>query len=345
MDIIKEEAFRRQIKKGLSGGYLFFGEEDYLKSFSINAARSAVCSDETFAVFNDVRIDPLDYSAAALSSALMPPPMMADQKIITVNGLALCDLKPSELEELYDALSALPEYDYNVLIISVPSGLMDEGSLPKKPSAILSELSKYLTPVHFEAISGSRLTAWVGKHFEHHGATASPAVCAMLIDRCGKSMFTLASETEKISFYVLSHGRQEVTEDDVRNISASVIDSDAFALTNAILDGKYAEAIDALQVMKFRRIEPVIILSEITKTVCDLLCVKLMQQEGASIQEMTRALRQKSDYRTRIYTQAASGKSEEKLRQALLLCSEADLSLKLSSIDGYTLIERLVCHL
>lgn len=344
MDIIKEDIFRKQLKKGLSGGYLFFGEEDYLKSFSVGAAREAICTDPTFAVFNDVRIDAIDYTSSALINALMPPPMMAEQKIVTISGLAVSDMKQNELDELYDALSTLSEYDYNVLIISVPAGLIDEGSLPKRPSAVLTELSKYLTPVQFDTITGARLCSWIGKHFEHHGVSASPAICNMLIERCGRSMFTLSAETEKISYYVLSRGRNAVTEADAENISASVIDSDAYALTNSILDGKYAEAIDALNVMKFRRVEPVIILSEISKTVCDLLAVKLMQQEGASLNEMTQALKFKSDYRTRLYAQAAAGKSEDKLRGALLLCSEADLALKLSP-QGYAAIERLICCL
>lgn len=343
MDIIKEDAFRKQMKKGLSGGYLFFGDEDYLKSFSVNAAREAVCTDETFSVFNDVRIDPLDYSAAALSGALMPPPMMAEQKIITISGLAICDLKASELEELYETLAALPDYDYNVLIISVPAGLMDVGSLPKKPSAVLTELSKYLTPVQFDPITGARLVAWVGKHFEHHGVSAPPAICSMLIDRCGRSMFTLAAETEKISYYVLQHNRKEVTAEDVENISVSVIDSDAYALANSILDGKYEEAMDALNVMKFRRVEPVIILGEVSRVICDLLSVKLLQIEGVPIPEIARSLRM-NEYKAKIYAQAANGKSEDKLKRALLLCSEADLSLKLS-MQGYTAIERLICYL
>ena len=182
MDIIKEDVFRKQLKKGLSGGYLFFGDEDYLKSFSLRAAKEAVCPDETFAVFNEIKMDALTYSASALTDAMMPPPMMADQKLITVSGLPISDMKPSEFEELCSALEGLSEYDYNVLIISVPAGLIDTGSIPKSPSRTLNALAKYLTPVHFEQISGQRLVAWVGKHFEHNGVSASPTVCSMLID-------------------------------------------------------------------------------------------------------------------------------------------------------------------
>ena len=31
MQMITEAEFRKQLKSGLKGGYLFFGEEDYLK--------------------------------------------------------------------------------------------------------------------------------------------------------------------------------------------------------------------------------------------------------------------------------------------------------------------------
>ena len=134
MEIIKEDAFRKQLKKGISGAYLFFGDEDYLKSFSLKSARALICDDPSFAIFNDIQIDPLDYSPTALVNALMPLPMMGEQKIVTINGLAISAFKGNELEELIEAISSINEYDYNVLIISVPAGLIEEGFLPKAPS-------------------------------------------------------------------------------------------------------------------------------------------------------------------------------------------------------------------
>ena len=97
MDIIKSDDFRREMKKGLSGGYLFFGEEDYLKLHTLNSARAAVCPEESFAFFNDMRIDALDLSAQSLLDALMPLPMMADKKIVTVSGFS-------------SSMEKLPEY-------------------------------------------------------------------------------------------------------------------------------------------------------------------------------------------------------------------------------------------
>lgn len=343
MDIIKEDAFRKLIKSGLSGAYLFFGEEDYMKAFSVKSAREAVCADATFEIFNDVKIDALDYSAPKLLDALMPFPMMAEQKIVTVNGLCLDDLKASEIDDLCDVLGTLSEYDYNVLIISVPSGGMNEGSLPKKPSALLTKLSKYLTPVRFEPIPPSRLAGWVAKHFAHNGIGASPQVCSFLIDYSGASMFTLASEIDKISYYLLWNGRNTVSEDDVKNICSAEISSDSFALANAIVDGKSDKALDALAVMKFHRIDPIIVLGEVSKVICDLTVIKSLLVEGRSVSEISSALNM-NEYRVKIYAAGAAGKPMEKLKQALELCSQADMSLKNSAL-GYIALERFICAL
>ncbi len=343
LEIIKEEAFRKLIKKGLCGGFLFFGDEDYMKAHSLSAAKASICTDETFALFNDMKIDVLDYSAGALLDALMPLPMMSDKKIVTVSGLNISALKARELEDLCEVLATLPEYDYNVLIITVPATMVDEGNLPKYPSATLKKLGEYLTLVHFDSVSGARLVSWVGKHFEHNGVSASPEVCSFLINYAGKSMYTLANETQKLSYYALSHGRGTVTRADVLTCSISEISTDAFTLANAILDGRMEDAVNALSVMKFRRVDPIILLSEVSRVLCDMISVKALINDGCTVGEAAAILKM-NEYKAKIYAAGASKKSMEKLKAALDLCVEADLSVKLSP-QGYIPIEKLICSL
>ena len=348
MDIIKEEAFRKQLKKGLSGGYLFFGDEDYMKAYTVGAVRSAVCGDDSFALFNDMKIDVIDYSAGALLDAIMPMPMMTDTKLVTVNGLNVSALRPKELDDLFEVLASLPEYDYNVLIISVPAGMIEEGNLPKYPSKILQDFCKYITPVYFEAVNGAKLVSWVGKHFLHNGAEASPDVCAFLIDYAGRSMYTLANETEKLSYYVLSHGRKNVTKEDVLKVSIAEISTEAFTLANAILDGKSEDALKALAAMKFRRVEPVNLLGEVSGVICDLVTIKILAEEGCSAAEIATAISTKakkfSEYKVKIYVQKASGKNKQRLREILDLCAAADMAMK-NSQQGYEVIEKLICSI
>lgn len=342
MEILKEDVFRKQIKKGLAGGYLFYGEEDYLKLHALRSAREAICADPTFALFNDVRLDALTYAPSALLDALMPPPMMTEQKIVSVTGLSLSSMRASEIDDLCDVLSALGDYDYNVLILSIPAGEMEEGTA-KRPSSVLTKLAKYLTPVSFDSISGARLCAWVAKHFAAEGVSADPSVCSYLIEQSGKSMFTLSAETEKLAYYVLENGRNVVTREDVERVAITTIDTDAYALANAVLDGRSADALQALSVMKFRRIDPVIIMSEVSRVICELISVKSLADRGMPQGEIARALKM-NEYKAKIYFAGASSRSMKKLRRVLEQCTEADRALKLSP-QGYMAIERLICSL
>ena len=350
MEMIKDDEFRKLLKKGVSGGFLFYGDEDYMKSFTVKSARSAVCPDETFAIFNDVRIDALDYSPAALLDALIPPPMMTEQKIVTVSGLNVAGMRQNEIDELCEVLRELKQYDYNLLIISAPAGQFDEGYLPKKPSAAYTKLTEYLTPVKFDPVSEAKLISWVGKHFEHNGAHATPEVCAKLIKYCGRSMFILSEETEKLSFYVLWNGRNEVTSEDIKNVAVAEMTTGTFALANAICDGRNEDAMKALEVLRFRRADPINILFEVSKTACEMLYVKDMQTEGASVGEMVAAINainkpsKISEYKVRTYVASVSGKPVRKLRRAVELCAEADALLKSTPL-GYVAIERLICSL
>ncbi len=343
MDIIKDDAFRRLVKKGLDGGsgFLFFGDEDYLKLHELNRARESVCSDEGFAFFNDMRIDALDFSPSALLDAMMPLPMMSDKKMVSVSGLDLSSIKTSELDALCEVLEALSEYDYNVLIISVVAGGIDEGYLPRRPSAILSKLSKYLTPVRFETVTPARLLAWCQRHFEHNGVRCDDDVCRAMIERCGSSMFILSSEIDKLSFYAREHGRERVEMPDVANICCTTVEADAFALTNAVLDGKNERALGALAVMKYNRVEPVALLSEISRVICDLVTVKSMLSDGKTSSEIAMAMKM-NEYKVRLYVSGASSKSTERLRRALSLCVDADAAIKLSA-GGYDELENLLC--
>ncbi len=343
MDMIKDDVFRKQLKKGISGAFLFFGDEDYMKLHTLNAVRESVCPDPSFALFNDMKIDVIDYSPSALIDALMPLPMMSDKKLITVNGLNIDALKPKEIDELCVALSQLEEYDYNVVIISVPAGQFEAGTPPKRLSSTCKKLSEYLTPVRFDTVTGAKLTGWVGKHFAAHGVNATPEVCSFLTEYAGRSMFTLSNETEKLSFYVLKNGRDTVTREDVLKVSIPELSADAFALTNAILDGNSDYAMKVLEVMRFRRIDPIPLNAEISKTVCDLILIKALLNEGMSVMEISSTLKM-NDYRTKLYAQSAAGKSMQRLKAALELCVEADAQLK-SSPQGYIALERLVCCL
>lgn len=341
LNILKDADFRRELKSQPRAGYLFFGDEDYLKIHAIRTAREVVCPDPTFAMFNEMRLDATDFDAQKLQDALMPMPMMADRKLVTLTGLNFNAMRQSELDDLCDVLSTLGEFDYNLLIVSAAADCLDPGYLPRRPSAVLKKLGEFLAPVLFERSTPKQLAAWVGKHFAHNGVNAAPELCAHMIDYCGRSMFSLASEVDKLSFYVLSHGRTEATEADLRLVCTPAIEYDAFDFANAVMEGRRETALAILGDYKLRRVDPIIILSDVIRVFCDMQAIYALRKEGMAPPDIAAATKI-HEYRVGLYLRGMGQDPQARLRRAIEACAEADAALKLSP-QGYGALERLIC--
>ena len=339
MEIIKEADLRKELKSAPRTGYLFFGDEDYLKAFAVKQAREAICPDPTFAYFNEIRLDAVGFENEKLMNALMPIPMMADRKLILITGLDMGAMRPGEIDALCSSLEQLEDYDYNTVIISVASDRLDPGILPKRPSALLKKLAEHMTLVNFEKNTPAKLAAWVGKHFEHNGVSADASVCAFTVERCGRDMFFLASETDKAAYYVKANGRDTVTREDILNVTIPAAEYDAFALTNAIGARKRDAAIDILKELKFRKTDPIVIMGEITRAVCDMTSVITLSKDGLTQPEISSVLK---IHEYKISLILKNPLNIEICHNMLARCREADLELK-SSGDGYSVIEKLIC--
>ncbi len=342
-NIITESDFRKSITKEPARGYLFFGDEDYLKAFALKTAREALCPDPSLEPFNNIRLEGLDLTPDALLSAMTTLPMMSERKLVEVSGMRFSDLRGGVLDEYCEVLSLLEEYDYNTVIINVPAGGLDTGYLPKKPSAALKKLAEHLIPVHFSASTPLMLSRWVARHFNANGVRADAAVCSTLVDYCGTDMHRLSTETDKLSWYALSQGRDSVEPQDIKRVAIADTGYDTFALTNAVMASNKTDALSVLAEMKRKRLEPTMIMGEIVKVVCDMLSVKLMTDEGLTAGEVASKLGI-HEYRVKLCIKSGAG--QERLKRVLSACSECDAALKLSlSSQGYEAIERLICSL
>lgn len=343
MELIRESDFRKEIKATPRPGYLFFGEEDYLKAYAVRTAEETLCPDPTYAFFNVMKLDALDFTPSRLLDALMPMPMMTERKLVLLSGLNFNTMRPNELDELCGALAELAQYDYNVLIVKTAADGLDAGYLPKRPSSTLNKLAQYLTPVQFDRSPPAKLSAWVKKHFAHNGLAVSAPFCMQMIDYCGSNMYQLANEIDKLSFYALAHGKTEVTEDDLRFVCTPVTEYDAFAFANAVMEGRQQAALDILADLRFRRVDPLMILGDVIRVFCDMESVSAMQADGATAQEIASALKL-HEYRVGLYRKSLRQAQDGRLRRALDACAVADSALKLSP-QGYTALEKLICSI
>lgn len=341
MQVISDAEFRKQLKSGNIGSYLFYGDEDYLKAHSVTLAAEAISPDPTFAPFNITKIDVLNYSPDKFLDTLMQPPMMVQQKLIVLTGFDFTAMRQSEVDSLCEILGTLREYDYSSVIISVASGCIDEGYSSAKPSAIINKLSEFLIPVRFEKSTPQKLAAWAVRHFEHGGVKISTDAIAFFIEYCGTGMYKLANEIDKLCAFVLYEGRDEVTKDDIKNVSIADTEFDTFALAGAIMESRNADALAVLDFLRFKRTDPLIIFGEVSRTFCDLLLIKRLIDDGMSTFDIGKA-KIMNEYRAKIYARSASRIPYERLYKKIQLCTEVDRQLKMSP-QGYSALEMLIC--
>ena len=342
MQIISESDFRKSLKGDISGGFFFYGSEDYLKNHALKCAREAVCPDPSLEFFNNVRIDGTGFEPSALAAALPTLPVMADKKLIEITRLNMNAMKKNEFDELCAVLEEAAEYDFNIIIISVIAGGVDEGYSLKKPSKTLTAIGKYITPVYFPQSTPSMLNKWVARHFAHNGIEADPAFCAALVDYCGKDMFILSGETDKISWYLHASGRTRAEKSDIPKLCVPDTGYDTFAFANAISARRRADALNILSEMQRRRIEPTMVLGEITATFCNMLTVRLLADDGLSVSDIAKNA---GIHEFKVGLILDAGVGAERLRTLLSLCAEADRAIKNSYTSGYMPIERLICNI
>ena len=339
--ILSEADFRKMLKGEIGGIFLFFGAEDYLKTYCITAARQAVCPDEGLACFNDITIDFPDYTPDALENALAAPPMMSDCKLVVLKSIDFGAMKASDQETLCGILAAYKDDTSNLLILSVVPGGIEQGT-PKKPDPLFTRLSSLATPVHFAEATPQKLAVWVQRHCASRKVSITEKNARFLLELAGKGMYTLAAEIEKLCFYVLAHGRAEVTEADIRHVSIPAEECDTFALSNAAMAGKRREALEALAVMKARQIKPEFVFSEISRLYADLYLSKLYLENGKTAADIA-SLFHIHAYRAGLYAKAVEKVSFSQLRRILSLCTDTDLAMKSYGKRNYEQIEKLIC--
>ncbi len=338
-DTISESDFRKRIKlgapKGLPRKYFFFGDEDYLKSAALKLARTGVGADPDF---DCARIDQTNFSPDALNEALSVPPMFGDVRYVELT-VSLSELRQSEINSLAEIAAGIddgPEF----LIIVFPAGTFDPG-YPKRPSALFKKMAEAAVPVSFERVTGARLNGWVSKHYSQNGVTADGPVCNDTIACCGTDMFRLASEIDKISYYVLASGRGRAERSDVLAAASRVVEFDSFAFANAVLAGDGAAALRILGVMKSKKEEPVKVMSEIVRVICDLQTVAVCRDGGMTPDRISAATGIKP-YPLSKYLGALDRSGKGRVSALLDAAVEADEKIK-SGTSGYLPIELLVC--
>lgn len=330
--------FKTKLKSGNLGGvYILAGEEDYLVRYYLTALRDAAGIDPAFAVFNNPAFDGEEVDFSAVMEAVKSPPMMSDFKVVEWRHADFSSMKEGELESLSEIADQAQEYPYAVVVFTSDGEGLDFGT-PKRPSSFVKRFGAKINLLQFEKSTENQLYAWLKKHFDSKGVTVTMDTVKALVFRSGRSMDVLVGEVEKLSAMALARGKSEVTPEDVAEVSSSTPECDTFALSNAILDRSRQNAFTALEEMKIRRVDPMVIMGMIAKTFDDLAAVAFLLDEGRGADSINEVLKM-NEYKLKIYVNAAKRYGKDRLSEILSAFADADSGSKYGGVTGYTAVE------
>ncbi len=338
---MKINDFKAKLASGKLGGcYLFAGEEDYLKRYYLGELKRAVLADETLSAFNSVIFEGAEVNFAALRDEITAPPMMSEYRYIEWRYASFDKMKESELEALEKTLELIDEQGTAVLAFLVNEGDFDCGT-EKRPGKLVKRFDGKMNILVFEKSGDIPLLSWLKKHFDAEGIKVSADTLRALIFRSGRSMSVLASEVDKLSACAKARGKSEIDERDITEVASSTPESDTFALSNAILDRSKKEAYRALEEMKSRRLDPVMIFGMIAKTYSELANVCAMLADGMRIADVQTATKI-HEYKLRKIAAASKKFTVTGLANILSELTRVDTGAKYGGVSGYTAIELFI---
>ncbi len=348
--------YRKLLKNDPSGGYIFFGEEEYMKYFCYTETKNIISANQSEAAFSIKRysaekIDDFISSLSDIYDYIITPSMFFEYKLVSVHDLDAKQIKEADLNTICETLSAICKIGFEkcILIFYMKADSYDSGTL-KKPSKIHENLCKYLTPVEFPKESVQKLISWVNKHFTSQNINIEINLCEMLIDRCKSSMTLLSNEISKLCSYVLAQNRNEILRDDIENVTVLVDDFEEFAISEAVMNGKKTEVYKILNDLKMNKNsfaaanKPEVILASISRIFCDMIQIKILSEAGMTANDISvkTGIHQ---YRVGLYLNSLKKYEEKHIYKIIKLCDETDIKIKSSGLENSMLIDRLVALL
>ena len=333
----------KELKESLKdpvGVYFFYGEEDYLKRHYVSQIKSAVLTDETFSDFNEIIFDDATLDTAALEQSLYSPPVMADKKLILVSLASYQSLPEKQKSELLRILPLVKDYPDTVVVLSVGQDGFDRGS-DKKPSGAMKAYAKFANCVYFPLGDVDKLTRWLARHFAKDNIGVTPDVLALMIRLCGRSMYRLSAEAEKVSVRALAEGRSTLTAEFLADTVSATPEEEAFMLSNALIRGDAEAALEYIARAKGRKENPVTVLASVNQIICDMALAVSLASEGEDRRSIA-AVMGTHEFRVKLMLEGCAGVSAEAVAEMLSACAETELKMK-STAHGYEPLERLVC--
>ncbi len=347
---------KEKIKNGdLSGCYLFYGDEEFLKNHYSSLLLSSAGSALNITTFYGSEFTLPDLISACETSAVESLDMFSLEeesessessfRVVKIYNPEFSSFSKSDSDYLLEFLQGLSQN--TIVIFWVYAGNDDAVS-----KGILKKISELCLVVNFkkEPIGSSILITWIIRHFSKEKMNIDRHVALYLCQQVGNSMTDLRNEITKLIDYLKYDSRDTLTKEDVDFICIKSSEAQIFDISSGALSGNFQKAAKALKILESKKEDPILILGTVSRAVSDLCITDKYMSQGiptATISKLSGTpefiIKNSANILSSRKHDFKGGSSFPKIASSL--CLEYDKKLKSSRTNGYELLLELIFKL
>lgn len=339
---LNETELKQRIAQGqLTNIYFLFGQENFFVSKYANEIVNKVVTKQ-FESFNLNWFHGDKLVLDELEDAIESLPMMADKKCVVVQNLDIDGLSKSDYDRFKEILKSPNEMTILVFFADKITYDLKKSSRVK---TVLKQIEKIGTICEFPVKDKSTLKRALCEKAKKESLELDMPVAEYLIDRCSMNYAILMKELEKLIHYVKGLGKgTEITKQAIDLCCMPTIESNAFQLSNAIVQRNYEKAFLLLDELLFQRQEPLAILGALDMCFYDVYRARVAIENGKTIEQVqvdfgyppNRSFAVSNAFRD------ARATSIEQVRRYMSILTETDYQLKSSKADDRLVLEQMI---
>ena len=329
--------------------YIFHGQDDFSLREALNELKARLGPAELLAT-NTTLLEGHDLTLDHLAAVCNTVPFLAEYRLVVVNDLlsrwgrqeGRGRRRGPGPQERSPNLGEWSNAPGTFQAMPATTALVITNGRLNRDNPFLKLLAPVAQVTEFIPLKGQRLRSWAQTRVAQSSGTISATAMRLLADFAGTSLWTLASEIDKLCLY--AEGRS-ITDEDVRRLVPDLRESSIFALVDAVVEGKKSRAYRELNQLVESGASASYILAMLARQFRMLALSKSLEQKGVPMQDMGRRLGIASEYALgKVLDQVALYEMEEITRAYEMILS-ADLAFKTGELPERLALELLVMEL
>ena len=219
---------------------------------------------------------------------------------------------------------------------------LHEGTITNPTSEPYKTLANHGYLFEAKELKGKSLIDWLISTVDKNGKTISYDNAQLLTDISGENRNALESQLEKIFIYVGDN--KEITIDSIRGLSTSLKQYTIFDLQNAIGKKNKSAALKVVFNLLKNGMEPIQIIAMLNKYFTSIARLNELTTANTNEFQVARIMSTHPFY-LKDYHSARRMYSDKHLTAAFSALLKADLSIKTTSLDDYTLLSVLIAEI